>query len=70
MERAIKRDESKAETIQNIIASQVDRQTRLNYADDVIENNLPLEENAINLAHQVAKLHHRYLDLAKQEEKK
>lgn len=70
LERAIKRDESKAETIQNIIASQVDRQTRLNYADDVIENNLPLEENAINLAHQVAKLHHRYLDLAKQEEKK
>lgn len=70
LERAIKRDESKAETIQNIIASQVDRQTRLNYADDVIENNLPLEENAINLAHQVAKLHHRYLDLAKQKEKK
>lgn len=70
LERAIKRDESKAETIQNIIASQVNRQTRLNYADDVIENNLPLEENAINLAHQVAKLHHRYLDLAKQEEKK
>lgn len=70
LERAIKRDESKAETIQNIIASQVDRQTRLNYADDVIENNLPLEENAINLAHQVAKLHHCYLDLAKQKEKK
>ncbi len=70
LERAIKRDESKAETIQNIIAAQVDRQTRLNYADDVIENNLPLEENAINLAHQVAKLHHRYLDLAKQKEKK
>lgn len=70
LERAIKRDESKAETIQNIIASQVDRQTRLNYADDVIENNMPLEENAINLAHQVAKLHHRYLDLAKQKEKK
>lgn len=70
LERAIKRDESKAETIQNIIASQVDRQTRLNYADDVIENNLPLEENAINLAHQVAKLHHRYLNLAKQKEKR
>lgn len=70
LERAIKRDESKAETIQNIIAAQVDRQTRLNYADDVIENNLPLEENAINLAHQVAKLHHRYLDLAKQKEKR
>ena len=70
LERAIKRDESKAETIQNIIAAQVDRQTRLNYADDVIENNLPLEENAINLAHQVAKLHHCYLDLAKQKEKK
>lgn len=70
LERAIKRDESKAETIQNIIASQVDRQTRLNYADDVIENNLSLEENAINLAHQVAKLHHRYLNLAKQKEKR
>ena len=70
LERAIKRDESKAETIQNIIAAQVDRQTRLNYADDVIENNLPLEENAINLAHQVAKLHHRYLNLAKQKEKR
>lgn len=70
LERAIKRDESKAETIQNIIAAQVDRQTRLNYADDVIENNMPLEENAINLAHQVAKLHRRYLDLAKQKEKK
>ncbi|AUI65371.1 MULTISPECIES: dephospho-CoA kinase [Glaesserella] len=70
LERATKRDQSNVETIKNIMASQVSRQTRLSYADDVIENNLSLDENAINLAHQVAKLHHRYLALAKHKERK
>lgn len=68
LERATKRDKSKEETIKNIMASQVDRQTRLSYADDVIENNLPLDDNAIHLAHQVAKLHKHYLTLTKQKE--
>lgn len=68
LERATKRDKNKEETIKNIMASQVDRQTRLSYADDVIENNLPLDDNAIHLAHQVAKLHKHYLTLTKQKE--
>ena len=64
LERAAKRDQSKIEMIKNIMAAQVDRQTRLQFADDVIENNLPLPENLTQLKQQVATLHQHYLALA------
>ncbi|WP_373777481.1 dephospho-CoA kinase [Glaesserella sp.] len=66
LERVLKRDQSNIETIRNMIASQVDRLTRLSYADDIIENNLPLEENLPRLKQQVHSLHRHYLTLAVQ----
>ncbi|MGY4674591.1 dephospho-CoA kinase [Ursidibacter arcticus] len=64
LERATKRDNSQQEIIKNIMAAQVDRATRLSYADDIIENNLPLAENLASLTKQVNELHQRYLTLA------
>ncbi|MGX2970686.1 dephospho-CoA kinase [Ursidibacter sp. B-7004-1] len=64
LERATKRDNNQQELIKNIMASQVDRATRLSYADDIIENNLPLAENLASLTKQVNELHQRYLTLA------
>ncbi|MGX3065935.1 dephospho-CoA kinase [Ursidibacter arcticus] len=64
LERATKRDNSQQEIIKNIMAAQVDRATRLSYADDIIENNLPLAENLVSLTKQVNELHQRYLTLA------
>ncbi|MDO9796664.1 dephospho-CoA kinase [Glaesserella parasuis] len=65
LERAMKRDKSNVEMIKSIMLSQVDRQTRLNYANDVIENNLPFGDNEVHLIHQVAKLNEYYLTLSK-----
>lgn len=67
--RASKRDHSNLELIQNIINSQVDRNTRLKFADDIIENNLPLEQNLKYLTQQITELHQRYLTLAQQKQK-
>lgn len=69
LERAAKRDQSKIEVIKNIMAAQVDRPTRLQFADDVIENNRPLSENLAHLTQQVARLHQMYLTLAQQHQK-
>lgn len=69
-QRALKRDQSQAETIKKMMQSQVDRQTRLSYADDVIENNQHLVEALPTLMKQVAELHHLYLTLANQKDKK
>lgn len=66
LERATARDQSREETIKNIIKAQVSREERLTHADDVIDNSLPLAENAENLRQQVAELHRRYLALAQQ----
>ena len=44
IERSIKRDNSSAELIKEIINSQVDRQIRLNHADDIIDNSGTLLE--------------------------
>lgn len=66
LNRASLRDQSNINTIKQIMKSQVDRQTRLNYADDIIDNNLPLAENLPNLKQQVLKLHQHYLALALQ----
>ena len=62
--RTTARDGSALETVKQIIAAQVNRETRLQYADDVIENALPLAQNLVNLKAQVLQLHQRYLSLA------
>ncbi|MDD0823058.1 dephospho-CoA kinase [Mannheimia sp. AT1] len=64
LERASKRDKSKIETIKNIMAAQVSREERLSYADDIIENNLPLKQGLVNIQNQVRMLHKQYLVLA------
>lgn len=66
LERAMQRDNSSAETITNIIHAQVERSVRLSYADDVIENNLPLSLNQEYLKQQVETLHYTYLTLAEE----
>ena len=60
IERTMKRDNADRQLTENILDAQVDRQTRLFYADDVINNEEPLE----NVAHIVQQLHRRYLTLA------
>ncbi|MFA9487857.1 MULTISPECIES: dephospho-CoA kinase [unclassified Mannheimia] len=67
LERATRRDKGKEETIKNIIAAQVSREERLSYADDVIENNLPIEQGLQLIKEQVQALHHKYLALANKE---
>ena len=54
--RTTARDGGALETVKQIIAAQ--------YADDVIENALPLAQNLVNLKAQVLQLHQRYLSLA------
>lgn len=66
LERTLKRDKSNIDTIKNIIQSQVSRTERLSYADDIIENNLPLNENLEKIQQQVQKLHANYLIFAKE----
>lgn len=68
LERATKRDQSKVETIKNIMKAQVSREKRLSVADDVIENNLSLAENINNLKQQVQQLDQKYRILAKEKE--
>lgn len=69
LERVTKRDQSKIETVKNIMAAQVSREERLNYADDVVENNCPLEQSLSEIKVQVRKLHRLYLALAEKKEK-
>lgn len=64
LERASQRDNSNVETIKQIMQAQVNRKTRLSYADDIIENNLSLVENQESLTKQVEQLHQYYLKLA------
>lgn len=63
MDRATNRDGGSRQLISRIIASQVDRQSRLNAADDVLDNSGNLE----SLQQQISTLHHHYLELAAQE---
>ncbi|AKO45426.1 dephospho-CoA kinase [[Haemophilus] ducreyi] len=66
--RALTRDRSNIATIRGIMVSQVNRLARLSYADDIIENNLPLAESLERLQMQVQQLHQYYLTLATQQE--
>ncbi|MCU7884649.1 MAG: dephospho-CoA kinase, partial [Candidatus Thiodiazotropha sp. (ex Lucinoma annulata)] len=59
-ERVAKRDQLSTAQITQIMASQVDRQTRLQGADDVLENNGEIEA----LIESTDRLHHYYQNLA------
>lgn len=61
IDRASARDGNTPEQIQAIIAAQMNRQARLEKADDVIDNSGSLE----SLVDPVATLHHKYLELAR-----
>jgi len=60
VERTVSRDNSSAELVEKILASQASRQTRLAQADDVIDNSGTPDA----LMRQVNALHERYLQLA------
>ena len=60
IKRVKKRDDSDESIIENIISSQVPRETRLAAADDIIENSSNLE----NLQQKIEDLHQYYLDLS------
>lgn len=62
LHRTVLRDNNDTAQVQRIIASQASRQYRLQHADDVIQNNGSFE----HLSQQVAELHTRYLQLAKE----
>ncbi|KPK12605.1 MAG: hypothetical protein AMJ68_01665 [Acidithiobacillales bacterium SG8_45] len=64
IERVVLRDHTTAEAAKRILSAQLDRETRLGYADDVITNEGSLDM----VAEQVARLHKRYLVLAAQSE--
>ena len=59
LNRASQRDQVSTEQITAIIASQIDRDSRLAKADDVIDNN----QDLVFLKEQVVKLHNKYLTL-------
>ena len=59
--RTLARDGGEERTVRAIIASQMGRSQRLEYADDIIGNELPL----IPLRQRVEKLHQGYLAMAK-----
>lgn len=62
--RASQRDSDKQQVIENIMASQVSRETRLLMADDVIDNEPDLSQNSLALKQRVFELHQKYLKLA------
>lgn len=60
--RTMKRDNADRQLTENILNAQVDRETRLSYADDVINNEEPIE----HIANIVQQLHLHYLALSEQ----
>jgi len=64
-QRTMLRDGMDLARVEAIIATQVDRQTRLTAADDVIDNS---GEGQQSLGEQVESLHRHYLELAEQRE--
>lgn len=61
LKRAMQRDGSDEATIRGIIAAQMSREERLKAADDVFDNELPLD----TIDDRVFELHQTYLQLAK-----
>ena len=66
LERATKRDKNQRELIQQIMNSQVSREKRLTFADDIINNDEDFAQNGDRIKQKVLELHHRYLQLAQQ----
>ena len=64
--RASQRDKNNIQLIQQIMNAQVSRETRLKYADDIINNDDELVEKGNVLRQNVLKLHRTYLRLAKE----
>jgi len=64
MIRASDRDNSNEEQIHAIMNAQLPRKERLARANDILDNSNPLDY----IGHQVAKLHHKYLQLAEQQQ--
>ncbi|WDE11222.1 dephospho-CoA kinase [Thalassomonas haliotis] len=64
VERTLKRDTSSAQEIKLIINSQASRQQRLEIADDVLLNE---SENLAQAQKQVADIHKKYLQMAKEQ---
>ena len=60
LERASRRDNTSEGEIRKIVESQIDRQQRLDKADDIITNDKDLK----NLKEQVLLLHNKYLKIA------
>ncbi|MES9925592.1 MAG: dephospho-CoA kinase [Candidatus Thiodiazotropha endolucinida] len=60
IERVLKRDQLTRKQIQQIMANQIDRQTRLQRADDVIKNSSSLDD----LIKATEELHSKYKDIA------
>ncbi|MCI7353967.1 MAG: dephospho-CoA kinase [[Actinobacillus] rossii] len=64
--RASQRDKNNIQLIQQIMNAQVSRDTRLKYADDIINNDDELVEKGNVLRQNVLKLHRTYLKLAQE----
>ncbi|UWZ93445.1 dephospho-CoA kinase [[Pasteurella] aerogenes] len=62
--RATQRDSNRVELIRQIMASQVSREERLRYADDVINNEGDLYKSLPQLKQKVLELHQSYLQLS------
>ena len=62
--RATQRDSNRVELIRQIMASQVSREERLRYADDVINNEGDLHKSLPQLKQKVLELHQSYLQLS------
>ncbi len=60
LQRAMRRDGSDESTIRGIIEAQISRKARLGAADDIIDNELPME----TLPDRVLILHKRYCEMA------
>ncbi|MFC0309366.1 dephospho-CoA kinase [Gallibacterium trehalosifermentans] len=64
LQRASQRDQNSTALIRKIMQSQISRQQRLAKADDIINNEQPLEKNLDCLKDEVMKLHQYYLQLS------
>lgn len=61
VKRASKRDNTSTKTVESILKSQANRQQRLNYADDIIDNTVKIQD----LKNTVHSLHNKYLILGR-----
>ena len=59
IDRTMRRDDNTRDQVESIIAAQVNRAKRLEYADDIINN----DQSPNDLAEKVAQLHRNYLKL-------